>query len=124
MEDSLYRLFIHTDIVTCSDLFGNPKKIRVDSLLIKMKMPGDDVGQLLNCLRNSMPGFVLPLTKVLSHMALTLKLNSSCVNLNEVFNPGSRNNISLLSAEAQMLPAVFQVARANSVYGVVFRGCT
>jgi len=124
MEDNLFRLFIHTDILTGSDSFGNPKKIRVDTLLIKMKMPGGDVGQLLNCMRNSMPGFVLPLTKVLSHMALTMKLNSSCVNLNEVFNPGSRINISLLSAEAQMLPAVFQVARVNGVHGVVFRGCT
>ena len=123
VEDSLYRIFIHTDIVTGVDLFGNPKKIRIDSLIIKMKMPGADVGQLLNCLRNSMSGLVLPLTNVLSHMALTMKINTNGVNLNQVFNPGFRNNISLLTAEAQMLPAVFNVAASNKIVNISFRGC-
>ena len=87
-----------------------------------MTVPGGDCGLLLNCLRNSMPGIVLPLTNILSHMALSLRVAGSGVNLNEVFSPGNRNNISLLTAEAQLLPAVFNVALRNDIYNIVFRG--
>ena len=62
-----------------------------------MTVPGGDAGLLLNCLRNSMPGIVLPLTNILSHMALCLRVAGSGVNLNEVFSPGCKNNISMLT---------------------------
>jgi len=124
IEDRLYNVFVHTDVVHGEDSLGNVRKIRIDCLLVKMKIPGADVGQLLNSLRNTMPGVVLPLTNVLSHMALKLQLHSNGVNLNDVFNPGLKNNISLLTAEAQMLPAVFELARSNDMRNVRWRGMT
>ena len=124
IEERLYNVFVHTDVVHGVDSFGNVKKMRIDCLLVKMKIPGSDVGQLLNSLRNTMPGVVLPLTNVLSHMALKLRLHSNGVNLNDVFNPGLKNNISLLTAEAQMLPAVFELARSNDMKNVRWRGMT
>jgi len=122
MQERLFDVFVHTDVVQGVDSFGNAKKIRIDCLLIKMKVPGGDVGQLLNCMRNIMPGVVLPLTNVLSHMALTMKLHVNGVNLNEVFNPGARHNISLLTAEAQMLPAIFELAGRHDMHHVRWRG--
>ena len=104
------------------DVGGAPRKMRIDIIIIRMTVPGGDAGLLLNCLRNSMPGIVLPLTTILSHMSLSLRIAGSGVNLNEVFSPGCRNNISLLTAEAQLLPAVFNVAMRNEIHNIVFRG--
>jgi len=122
VEERLCNVFVHTDVVHGHDSFGNARKIRVDCLLVNMKVPGGDVGQLLNCLRNTMPGIVLPLTNVLSHMTPKMKLHLNSVNLKDVFNPGLKNNISLLTAEVQMLPAVAELARSNDNRGVRWRG--
>lgn len=148
IEDRLFDVLTHTDVLqvlcpamhshyaplshthTHSDCLGEqgvdpggaPKKIRIDIIIIRMTVPGGDAGLLLNCLRNSMPGIVLPLTNILSHMALCLRVAGSGVNLNEVFSPGCKNNISMLTAEAQLLPAVFNVAMRNEIHNIVFRG--
>ena len=122
IEDRLFDVLMHTDVVQGVDAGGAPRKMRVDTSIVRMTIPGGDAGLLINCLRNSMPGIVLPLTNILSHMALSLRLPSSGVNLNEIFSPGVRNNISLLTAEAQMVPAVFNVAMHNEIHNVVFRG--
>ena len=122
IEDRLFDVLVHTDVLQGVDANGTPRKMRMDILIVRMRAPGGDAGQLLNCLRNAMPGIVLPLTNVLSHMSLSLRLPSSGVNLNDVFNPGVRHNISMLTAEAQMLPAVFNVAARNDIHNVHWRG--
>ena len=87
IDDRLFDVLVHTDVVQGVDSGGAPRKMRVDILVVRMKVPGGDAGQLMNCLRNSMPGIVLPLTNVLSHMALSLRVATNGVNLNDVRLP-------------------------------------
>lgn len=124
VQERLFDVFVHTDVLQGVDSGGCPRKLRVDTLRVRMKAPGGDVGAMLNCLRNSMAGVVLPLTNILSHMALCLRVTTNGVNLPEIFSTGAKNNISQLTAEAQMLPAVFNVAERNDIRNVQWRGMT
>lgn len=124
IHERLFDVFLHTDILHGLDSGGCPRKLRVDSIRVRMRAPGGDVGAMLNCLRNSMAGVVLPLTNILSHMALCLRFTTNGVNLPEVFSPNAKNNISQITAEAQMLPAVFNVADRNDIRNLQWRGMT
>ena len=114
-----------SDIILGNDANGNPKRFRMDAVVLRMLTVGADGGCLLNAMRTAMPTVVAPLTRVLTHMCLVLEMPSIGADLDVFFSTSNEHeemNIAALTEPGQLLLAVYKFAHKKMIRNVCWQG--
>jgi len=114
-----------SDIILGNDASGNPKRLRMDAVILRMLTVGADGGCLLNAMRTAMPTVVEPLTRVLTHMCLVLEMPKMGLDLDVFFsdaNEKQKVNIASLTEPGQLQLAVYKFANKKKIRNVCWQG--
>lgn len=115
--NGLFDVNVWSSFVQGVDERGNPRKLRVDCLILRMRLPGSDGCLLLDCMRQHMPQCGPSMMNILSHMAITLDMAQN-LDPDSVF----QDKIAALTEPGQMPLAVFMMCARHGIFNVQWQG--
>ena len=120
---SMYDVHMNCSFVDGIDEDGTPRKLRIDIIVLQMRLPGSDGCLLLDCIRQSIPEAVPCLQNILTHMQIALELPQN-IDMNRLFgySGNQANNIASLTEPGQMLPALFMTSKRLGIFNVQWMG--